>query len=406
MTFNIALTGLNAASADLNVTANNIANSNTVGFKESRAQFADFFLSNPYGVSETAVGGGVRVSKVAQQFSQGAINITNNSLDLAISGSGFFTLSHNGALSYTRAGAFGTDRDGFIVNDSGSRLQAYPPIVGGTGFNTANLSDIQLSTSDNPPVATTSVSVGVNLPAADAVPVTTPFSATDPTSYNNTTSLTVYDSLGTAHAANLFFVKGATANTWDVYTQIDGNAVGGANPITFNTDGSLATPAGNGQLVLPAYAGTNGSAPLNITLGLSNITQFGDTFSVNSLTSNGYATGRLSGIEVTQEGIVQARFTNGQATPLGQVAVANFANPQSLQQLGNTGWGETFASGPVIRGEANSSNFGFIQSGALESSNVDISAQLVNLITAQRSFQANAQVIQTADQITQTIIQL
>jgi flagellar hook protein FlgE len=158
--------------------------------------------------------------------------------------------------------------------------------------------------------------------------------------------------------------------------------------------------------VLPTYAGTNGSAPLNITLGLSNITQFGDTFSVNSLTSNGYATGRLSGIEVTQEGIVQARFTNGQATPLGQVAVANFANPQSLQQLGNTGWGETFASGPVIRGEANSSNFGFIQSGALESSNVDISAQLVNLITAQRSFQANAQVIQTADQITQTIIQL
>jgi len=405
MSFNIALTGLNAASADLGVTANNIANANTTGFKESRAQFADLFLSNPYGTTETAVGGGVRVAKIAQQFSQGAISVTNNSLDLAVSGTGYFTLSKNGATSYTRAGQFGTDRDGYIVNPSGARLQAYPPIAGTGAFNLATLSDVQLSTSDNPPSPTTLLKTGLNLPSAASVPATTPFSSADPTTYNNTTSVTVYDSLGTAHPANLYFVKDATANNWTVHTQIDGNPVGPGQPITFNADGSLATPT-NGQLVLPAYNTTNGSNPVTLTVDLTKSTQYGDTFSVNSLSQDGYATGRLSGIEVTQEGIVQARFTNGQATPLGQIAMANFANPQGLQQLGDTSWGETFASGPVIRGEANASNFGLIQSGALEGSNVDITKQLVNMIVAQRSFQANAQVISTSDQITQTIINI
>lgn len=406
MSFNIALTGLNAASSELAVTANNIANANTTGFKESRAQFADFFLANAYGVSDTAVGGGVRVAKVSQQFTQGAISVTNNSLDLAVSGTGWFTLAKDGAVSYTRSGQFGTDRDGFIVNSSGARLQAYPPVAGATGFDTANLSDVQLSTSDNPPNATTRLNTGVNLPAEATAPVTTPFSAADPSSYNNTTSVTVYDSLGTAHAANLFFVKSGTApNEWTVHTQIDGADVGAGTPVTFNADGSLATPAG-GSITLPAHPTTTGADPVSLTVDLSNSTQYGNTFSVNSLTQDGYATGRLSGIEVTQDGIVQARFTNGQATPLGQIAMANFANPQGLQQLGDTSWGETFASGPVIRGTANSSNFGLIQSGALEGSNVDITKQLVNMIVAQRSFQANAQMISTTDQITQTIINI
>lgn len=406
MSFNIALTGLNAASAELAVTSNNIANANTTGFKESRAQFADFFLANAYGVSDTAVGGGVRVAKVAQQFTQGAISVTNNSLDLAVSGTGWFTLAKDGAISYSRSGQFGTDRNGFIVNASGARLQAYPPVAGATGFDTANLSDIQLSTSDNPPNATTRLATGVNLPAESTAPATTPFSPSDPTSYNNTTSVTVYDSLGTAHPANLFFVKSATTpNEWTVHTQIDGTDVGTGDTVTFDTDGSLATPT-NGLLTLPAYNTATGSNPITLTVDLNKTTQYGNTFSVNSLTQDGYATGRLSGIEVTQDGVVQARFTNGQATPLGQVAMANFANPQGLQQLGDTSWGETYASGPVIRGTANASNFGLIQSGALEGSNVDITKQLVNMITAQRSFQANAQMISTTDQITQTIINI
>lgn len=405
MSFNIALTGLNAASADLSVTANNIANANTTGFKGSRAEFADFFLADRYGVASTQVGAGVRVAKIAQQFTQGAISVTNNSLDLAISGTGYFTLSKNGAVSYTRAGQFGTDRDGFIVNADGARLQAYPAVNGGTAFDTANLADVQLSTADNPPKATSLITAGINLPAAAALPTTATFAANDPSSYTNTTSVTVYDSLGTSHPANLFFVKTATANTWDVHVQIDGNDVGTASQLVFNNDGSLGTPS-NGNLVLPAYTPTTGAQPINLTVNLGKATQYGSSFAVNSLTEDGYATGRLSGIEVSQEGVVQARFTNGQATPLGQIAMATFANPQGLQQLGNTGWGETFSSGPVIRGAANTSNFGLVQSGALEGSNVDITAQLVNMITAQRSFQANAQAITTFDQITQTIINI
>ncbi|HSW12556.1 MAG TPA: flagellar hook protein FlgE [Solimonas sp.] len=405
MTFRIALSGLNAASADLGVTANNIANANTTGFKGSRAQFADFFPQSAHGLSDNAIGSGVRLDKVAQQFSQGSVNFTDNNLDLALSGEGFFTLSDNGATVYSRAGAFGTDRSGFVVNASNQRLQVYPPVAGGTAFDTAQLSDLQLSTSDNPPAATTSIETGVNLPANASVPATATFDATDPTSYNHTTSVTIYDSLGAPHTANLYFVKAAAANDWNLNVLVDGVAAGPATPLSYSSSGQLTAPAG-GSITLPPATTTTGSAPLSLDLDLAGSTQYGERFSVNSLRQDGYATGRLTGIEVTDEGIVQARFTNGQATPLGQVALANFANPQGLQQLGDASWGETFSSGAVIRGQAGDTNFGQIQSGALEASNVDLTAQLVNMITAQRNFQANAQMISTSDQITQTIINI
>ncbi|MDM4771889.1 flagellar hook protein FlgE [Solimonas sp. SE-A11] len=405
MTFRIALSGLNAASADLGVTANNIANANTTGFKGSRAQFVDFFPQSSGGISDNAVGAGVRLDKVAQQFSQGSVNFTNNSLDLAISGQGFFTLSDNGATVYSRAGAFGTDRNGYVVNANGQRLQAYPPVAGGSAFDTAQLSDLQLSTNDNPPAATTRIDTGINLPANATVPATATFSATDPTSYNHTTSVTVYDSLGAPHTANLFFSKTANPNEWSLNMQVDGAAVGPATTLTYSDSGQMLTPAG-GNIALPAVNTSTGAAPLNLTLALNNSTQYGERFSVSSLRQDGYATGRLTGIEVTDEGIVQARFTNGQATPLGQVALANFANPQGLQQLGDSTWGETFSSGSALRGQAGGTNFGEIQSGALEASNVDLTEQLVNMITAQRNFQANAQMISTSDQITQTIINI
>jgi flagellar hook protein FlgE len=405
MTFRIALSGLNAASAELSVTANNIANSNTVGFKGSRAQFADFFPSNAHGLSSTAVGAGVRVSSVAQQFAQGSVNFTNNSLDLAISGEGFFTLSDGGTTTYSRAGQFGADRSGFVVNSSGARLQVYPPIAGTTTFDTARLTDLQLPTADNPPSATTRVDAAFNLPATDAVPANPTFASSDPTSYNHTTSVTVYDSLGTAHSANLYFIKGATAGDWTVQTEVDGAAVGAPQALQYDSTGALTTPAG-GTLTLPPFTPTNGASAVTLTLGLGTSTQFSDNFSVSGLTQDGYTTGRLSGIEITDAGVVQARYTNGQAAPLGQVALSNFANPQGLQQLGNTSWGETFSSGAVLRGQAGQSNFGQIQSGALEASNVDLTEQLVTMITAQRNFQANAQMITTADQITQTVINI
>ncbi len=405
MPFRVALSGLNAASADLSVTANNIANSNTTGFKRSRAEFSDLFPVTNYGVASNAIGAGSKLTRVSQQFEQGAVNSTNNSLDLAISGEGFFTVSDNGAMAYTRAGAFGTDRNGYVVNAAGQRLQVFPPISGASGFDTARLADLQLSTGDNPPLASTRITTAVNLPASAEPPANTTFDATDPTSYNYTRSLTVYDSLGAAHTANLYFVKSATANEWSVHTQVDGTDVGGANTLTYSDTGRLLTPA-NGQLTLPAYTPTNGAAPMDLSLALDRSTQFGDNFSLSELTQNGYATGRLTGIEITQEGIVQARYTNGQATPLGQLALANFPNPQGLQQLGESTWGESFEAGQVLRGPGGSTDFGLVQAGALEASNVDLTEQLVNMITAQRNFQANAQMISTADQITQTVINI
>ena len=404
MTFNLALSGINAASKDLDVTANNIANVNTTGFKQSRAEFADLYAVSLQGVSDTATGNGVRLSDVAQQFSQGNVNFTNNSLDMAINGEGFFTLSDNGQIKYTRAGAFSADRNGYVVNSSGDRLQVFPPVGNGT-FNTGSMSDLQLSTAESPPAASTSAKLGLNLPGDATPPTNATFDPTDSQSFNQTTSMTVYDSLGASHTMTTYFVKQSAANTWDSYTYIDGNAVGGANTLTFGTNGQLASPA-NGAITLPSWAPSNGAAPLSLTLDYSNATQFGSSFGVNSLSTDGYATGRLTGINVDPTGVVLARYTNGQSIPLGQLALARFDNPQGLQQLGNTSWGETFASGQPVRGAAGTSSLGAIQAGALESSNVDLTKQLVNMITAQRNFQANSQMISTADKITQTIINI
>lgn len=404
MTFRIALSGLNAASSDLNVTANNIANSATTGFKGSRAEFADVYAASTFGLSRTATGNGVRLAQVAQQFDQGSIEFTNNSLDLALSGEGFFTLSDSGSVVYSRAGNFGTDRDGYVVNAAGQRLQVFPAIDDDS-FDTGRLSDLRLSTADNPPSATSTIEVGTNLPAAAAVPANGTFDPSDPLSYNHTTSLTVFDSLGATHVASLYYVKTANSNEWNLHGYIDGNPVGAATGLTYSTSGALTTPAG-GSVALPVFAPTNGAAPINLTLELAGSSQFGDQFGVNRLTQDGYTTGRLTGIEVTQEGVIQARYSNGQASPLGQLVISNFSNAQGLQQLGDTGWGETFAAGQVQRGAAGTGSFGLVQAGALEASNVDLTEQLVNMITAQRNFQANAQMISTADQITQTIINI
>jgi flagellar hook protein FlgE len=383
MPFAIALSGLNAASADLGVTANNVANVNTTGFKMSRAQFSEVFAVGTQSVSASAAGSGVRLSDIAQQFTQGNIDFTDNALDLAIGGEGFFVISDNGARSYTRAGAFGVDNLGFVTNAQGSRLQSYP-YAGNGLFNTGTPVDLQLTIGANPPSATTRAAFGINLPADAPLPANPVFDPTDPSSFNHTTSVTVYDSLGAAH-------------TTTVYS--------GAAQVVFNPDGSLLTPAG-GLMPLGAYTPTTGASDIVMGLDFGTATQFGDTFGVNSLSQDGFTTGRLTGVSVDAEGVVFARFTNGQSTSLGKLAMANFVNPQGLQQLGDTTWGESFQSGDALLGEAGTASFGNIQSGALEASNVDLTAQLVNMITAQRNFQANAQAIETADAITQTVINI
>ena len=399
MPFAVALSGLNAASSDLNVTANNIANANTTGFKASRAEFADVFTGGAQ-----QIGNGVRLSSVSQQFSQGSVDTTDRSLDLAISGEGFFTVSDNGVMKYTRAGSFGVDRDGNVVNDQNQRLQIFPAASNST-FNTGTLSDLKLATSDSAPQATTTTQFGVNLPADATQPAVATFDPNNTSSYNNSTAVTIYDSLGAAHTETAYFVKTATPNQWEARFYVDGTAVGGANAMTYGSDGSLSVPA-SGAFTLPAYTPTTGAAPITLTADVLSSTQYGSTFSVNNLNQDGFTSGRLSTIDVDTSGVVFARYTNGRSDAIGQVALSNFANPQGLSELGDTTWGETFTSGDAIRGSAGTGSFGSIQAGALETSNVDLTAQLVNMITAQRNFQANAQMIQTADQITQTIINI
>ena len=404
MPFAIALSGLNAASADLGVTANNVANVNTTGFKYSRAQFAEVFAVGTQSVSSSASGSGVRLSAIAQQFSQGNIDFTDNALDLAIGGEGFFVLNDNGARSYSRAGAFGVDNLGNVVNAMGHQLQAYP-FAGNGLFNTGTPQDLQLTTGASPPAATTRASFGINLPADASVPVNPVFDPADPSSFNHTTSVTIYDSLGAGHTQTVYFIKDAVANVWNTQVQIDGTAIAGAVPITFANDGTQQLPAG-GLMPLGAYTPTTGAADIVMSLDFGTATQYGNSFGVNSLSQDGFTTGRLTGVSVDSEGIVFARYTNGQSTSLGKLALANFVNPQGLQQLGDTAWGESFQSGDALLGEAGTASFGNIQSGALEASNVDLTAQLVQMITAQRNFQANAQMISTADTVTQTVINI
>jgi flagellar hook protein FlgE len=406
MSFRTALSGINAATTDLAVTSNNIANVSTAGFKAGRAEFGDLYAASIFGTSRNTAGSGVRVTGITQQFTQGSVEFTNRNLDLAISGGGFFTLDNNGATVYSRAGNFQLDRDGFVVNPTGARLQIFPPTDGtGRNFETGRLQPLQLVTTDSAPSASTSVIVGSNLPANAAVPIAAPFDPNDTNTFNHSTSITLYDSLGVAHVQTLYYVKTPTANEWQLYNYIDGTAVGGPVTLQYDAQGALTVPAG-GFATLPAYTPTTGAAPINLTLDLRNSTQYGERFAINDLRQDGYTTGRLIGVEVSQQGVIFARYTNGVAEPLGQIALSIFPNQQGLQNLGDNVWSETFDSGGPRRGSAGTSDFGLVQSGALESSNVELTEQLVNMIVAQRNFQANAQMIQTTDRITQTIINL
>jgi flagellar hook protein FlgE len=422
--FSIALSGLTASSSDLDITANNIANSNTVGFKESRAEFADVYASGAVNLNTSITGEGVRLSDTAQQFTQGNISTSSSNLDLAISGDGFFTLKDANGLEYTRNGEFAEDSNGNVVTATGQALQVYPPLADG-GFNTGALSDLNLQTAESAPNATTTGTAILNLPAGTTPPTVTTFDPTNSNSYNVSTSTTVYDSLGNSYPATLYFSAAQTAttvggvttytpvpNTWDVNMTINGASAGPTQTLTYNTAGALTSTsagtiaAGGGKIAFALANPPDGADAMDISLNFATSTQYGGSFGVTSLTQNGYATGQLSTVAISTQGIVSAVYTNGRSTELGQLAMANFPDPQGLKQLGDTNWSQTFTSGDVVQGTAGSAGFGSIQAGALESSNVDLTTELVNMITAQRSFDANAQVITTANQESQTVIQI
>ena len=401
MSFQQGLSGLNAAAKNLDAIGNNVANANTVGFKQSQAQFADVYANSLNGAGGSQVGIGVKVSQVAQQFTQGNITATNNPLDIAINGGGFFRMDNGGEVTYQRNGQFQLDRMGFVVNPTGSRLTGYVANASGV-LSTGAPTPLSINTADLVPQATTAANAVLNLDSSSAVPAVTPFNMNDPATFNNSTALSVYDSLGNSHTVQTFYVK-TGPGAWNVQASMDGGAAFSAGTLTFNTSGALTSGS---PITIPPQPVTTGASPLGFTIDFAGTTQFGATFSVNTLNQDGYTSGRLAGFNIGADGMIQGRYTNGQSAVLGQVVLASFANPNGLQQLGNNLWSETATSGTPLVGTPDSGNLGVLQASAVEDSNVDLTAELVNMITAQRVYQANAQTIKAQDALLQTLVNL
>ncbi len=403
MALNQALSGINAAQSDLNVISNNIANAGTVGFKGSTAQFAEVYAVTGLNLSSTAVGSGAELTGVAQQFSQGDLETTNGSLDMAISGNGFFVVNNGSGNTYTRDGAFQENADGYVVTAQGANLQVYPP-NGAGGFNTSTLTNLQLNTAQSAATPTSTITVSSNLDATETLPTDTPFSPTDSNSYNNASTLSVYDSQGGSHSASIYYVKTGN-NTWNANLYIDGNSAG-TQALAFNSAGALITPA-NGNLAFTPVQPTNGATfPTTINVNVTNTTQFGTAYAPGTINQNGFEAGTLSNVQIGNDGIVTAYYSNNQTSQLGQVAVANFANLQGLQQIGNNSWASSSASGTPVLGTASTGQFGDIEQGQLETSNTsDTTAQLVDMIQAQQDYEANSQMLGTVSSLSQTLFQ-
>ncbi len=435
MSFQQGISGLNAASRNLEVIGNNIANANTVGAKSSRAEFADVYAnvaSNQWGV---ATGMGVRVSGVTQQFTQGSLRTTDNPMDMAINGRGFFrVVQPGGEAAYTRNGQFQMDNQGYIVTGSGMRLQGYQ-VDATTGKAGGVAGNIQLPAQGIGPHVTTKAAMQLNLDARTPAPAATApgFALDDASTYASTTSVAVYDQQGNEQVLSLYFRRTAVDNEWEVYASHEGvpvpalSAPGApqdpAGRLTFNPDGTMdATNSGTlaggvltaggltldipfAAATLPVPPGTSvTSAP--VTISFTGTSQFGSAFGVTQTTQDGYAPGSLTGFGIGGNGMVQARYSNGKTLDAAQIALADFRNEQGLVSAGGNLWRETPDSGPAAISAPGTANLGELQGGALEESNVDLTQQLVDMITAQRAYQANAQTIKTQDQVLSTLVNL
>ncbi|MES2228556.1 MAG: flagellar hook protein FlgE [Pseudomonadota bacterium] len=416
MSFQQGLSGLNASSKNLEVIGNNVANANTIGAKASRAEFGDMYAS---AINGTSIGIGVNLQAVTQQFTQGNITTTDNPLDLAINGTGFFEVSNGSQTLYTRNGQFQADKDGFLTTNAGLKLVGYPAAKDGT-IQPGAAVPLQLPTGGVDPNPTSKVTIQMNLDArkATTLPATTPqIDFTDAKTYNDATSVTVFDAKGQDVALTYYFQKSAT-DTWNVYATANGASVnvdGAGNPLPITTinypsnGGAPTSPLGTVPFDIPSTTNAAGATTLPITgvaLDLTGSTQFGSGFGVTSMAQDGYAAGQLTGVTVENSGIVMATYSNGQAKPAGQLELATFRNPQGLSPLGGNLWARSYASGDPTVGTPGSGNLGALQAGALEDSNTDLTAELVDMITAQRVYQANAQTIKTQDQVLQTLVNL
>lgn len=435
MSFNIALSGLYAAQKHLDVTANNIANVNTIGFKSSRAEFADVYSSSIFSNAKTTVGSGVTTATVAQQFHQGALNFTDNSLDLAIQGNGFFVTAANiGDLdrTYTRAGAFQLDSNGYVTTAQGDYLQVYEVNDDGSPKTVSLDSTIPLQIPDTAgsPEATKTETMSLNLPAGATALDPANFDPTDSDTYTSSTSVVVYDSLGESHTMTHYFVKDSTAtNTWRMFNYMDdlpvditgGTSLSATAPtcatLVFDSTGKLDSTVAtnpNPDPIVTEQLGAAGAGVITngadgtqtITIDFDSITQFSSSFEVSSLAQDGSTVGRLTKVDIGSDGVVAATYSNGTTTYLGAIAMANFANSQGLTQVGDTSWKASLLSGEAVPGQANSGTFGKIQSSALETSNSNLTSELVELITAQRNYQANSRALEVNSTLQQTILQI
>lgn len=467
MSFNISLSGLNAAQKDLDVTGNNIANASSIGFKKSRAEFADVFSNSVFANTKTQVGSGVNTAAVSQQFAQGALQSTSNSLDLAIKGDGFFVLSPSSSSlerSYTRAGAFRVNDQGYVTNALGDYLQAYSVDAQSGTPQTVSINSTKallIPTEAGRPTATDTINETLNLPASTIdSPALDPltFDPKQAATYNNSTSVVVYDSLGQTHTLTQYFVKdlnaanndlGQPTNVWRVFNYMDGtpvDIVGGdavgpdgsgsllaaplASTLVFDSTGALdlnlhvpgytttSSPVQTeplGTAVAGTTVGTADSAGIltsnvdmtqTLTFNFNNVTQYASSFQVSSLSQNGSTVGQLTNVSIGDDGVVAATYSNGTTNKLGMVALAKFSNPQALTQIGDTSWKESQDSGEAVPGVPGNGTFGNINSSALESSNTDLSAELVNLIAAQRNYQANSRALEVNSQLQDNILQI
>lgn len=449
MGFQQGLSGLNSSSKNLDVIGNNVANTSTVGFKSSRTEFADIYAST-FSSSSNVSGLGAKTVAITQQFGQGNLTSTSNPLDIAISGDGFFQLydsANTQSASYTRNGQFQFDKDGYIVTSTGRYLTGWMGDTS-TGFlpSSGPVEPVQIQYANFGAQATgasgvtgAGLNIGLNLNSSDTVK-TAAFSMVDPTTYNYSTSATVYDSLGNAHTQTMYFVKGTyggtatsaptdTANTWNVYYALDGEPVladgtlGGSSTtqdvmlrgtLKFTSSGAYDTAnpfttnhtAGANNFSVSAAALNNGSTGLDFQVYFDDATQYGSSYNVNALAQDGYTDGSLEGVSVSKDGVVQARYSNGQTRDVARIPLFTFTNSQGLQPLGDNRWAVSYSSGQAIANAAGSGSAGLMQSAALEDSNVDMTAELVNLIVAQRNYQANAQTIKAQDTILQTLVNL
>ncbi len=395
MSFSIGLSGLRAVNQELSIISNNVANASTAGFKSSRAEFAAI-----YGGGQA---GGVEMNNVSQNFDRnGDMARTGRGLDLAISGSGFFVLKDgSGQTSYTRAGMFQRDNANYLTTAGGTRLQGYTTDDAGK-LQSGVVGDIQVKAGSLPAKPSDKLEFVANLKAdASKIDQTVAANKFDPTkseTFNYSQSSKVYDSLGTEHTVTQYFVK-TDPNKWDVHYSFNGKPAGGVVNMVFNKNGTLESPASFPDLELKP----DGATEISLKLDMARVSQYASDFNATRNQSNGYTAGDLTDVRVDADGGVYATFTNGQRLLQGQVVMANFTNPNGLLQTNNTSWLQSFSSGQPVLGAPGTGTMGKLTAGAYESSNVDLTGELVSLMTSQRNYQANAKTISSADKMSQIL---